>query len=217
MSAYYSRNNSYSRSYNATQAENEDRYPLTRAAKHLGLSVKAFKNGLESSNIGASEWHHVGKYANEVNYYDVSDSSEIVMSLLFWKGAKNKANSELCDSAIKNIIQVNLKEKTKIEIPGKQVIIKSSYWGGDEYSASLSYNSSNNLNKAIREIYRLREPVRKSYVNPDVPPSLQRIKLCMDGTIRDRKGRVIKDICLDDYEPKWIHPDGVQYLLINQS
>ena len=113
--AYYSRNNSYSRSANAENAETENRYPLTRAASYLSLSVQAFKKGLEFAKISTSEWHHVGKYANKVDYYDVSDESEIVNSPKFWQGAKNKANKNYCEAkrieALKNIAKENLQEK----------------------------------------------------------------------------------------------------------
>lgn len=114
-SAYYSRNKSYSRSFNAERAEVNDRYPLTRAAKHLGISVKAFKNGLDLSGITTNEWHHVGKYANMVDYYDVSNDSEIVNSYKFWKGAMNKSNKDVCTpyykKALKRQARENIEEK----------------------------------------------------------------------------------------------------------
>jgi hypothetical protein len=71
---YYSRAQSYSRSYNAERAEEEGRYPLTRAirvvAARYGITKSAARKLLELSWQG--EWHHVGKYANEINYYDTN-------------------------------------------------------------------------------------------------------------------------------------------------
>lgn len=82
--AYYSRNNSYSRSYNASCAEAEGRLPRTRAAAALGLSTKAFDAGCAACGYRATEWHHVGKYANMVDYYD---TEELSASAEFWTGA----------------------------------------------------------------------------------------------------------------------------------
>lgn len=96
-SAYYSRNQSYSRSYNAERAEADDRYPRTRAAKHLGLSTKAFDAGCAHMGYVSHEWHHVGKYANMVDYYD---TKELAASASFWLGAvlsyKTKAARREC-------------------------------------------------------------------------------------------------------------------------
>lgn len=65
-SAYYCRANSYSRSYNAHVAEAEGRMPATRAAKAWG-----FKSAAELRRwVTTSEWHHVGKFANAVDYFD---------------------------------------------------------------------------------------------------------------------------------------------------
>lgn len=84
MSAYYSRNQSYSRSHNAEVAEEEGRFPRTRAAAHLGLSVRAFDAACKAVGYRATEWHHVGKYANEVTYFD---TAELVDNPDFWTAA----------------------------------------------------------------------------------------------------------------------------------
>jgi hypothetical protein len=124
-SAFYKRNNSYSRSYNATVAEYAERFPLTRAAAHLGISVKAFKKGLEAAEITTNEWHHVGRYANRVDYYDVSYSSEIVNSISFWKGATNRSNKEICDKyrleALRKAANENLTQKFKFKNKSKDL------------------------------------------------------------------------------------------------
>lgn len=82
--AYYSRNGSYSRSANAEWAEEENRFPRSRAAKHLGVSVKAFDAGCLACGYVATEWHHVGKYAAMVDYYDCEALAD---DPLFWEGA----------------------------------------------------------------------------------------------------------------------------------
>lgn len=65
--AYYSRAGSYSRSYNACEAERAGRMPTTRASRAWGFrSAAALRRWVRTN-----EWHHVGKYANAVNYYDV--------------------------------------------------------------------------------------------------------------------------------------------------
>ena len=60
------------RSINAAIAESNERMPLTRAAQcvaaeaHITLALA--KRALQITWDG--EWHHVGKYAAETNYYD---------------------------------------------------------------------------------------------------------------------------------------------------
>ena len=85
--AYYSRSDSYSRSYNASAAEAEGRLPRTRAAAELRVSVAAFDAGCDAAGYSSREWHHVGKYANQVDYYDVE---ELRLSPDFWHGAAQK-------------------------------------------------------------------------------------------------------------------------------
>lgn len=82
--AYYSRNDSFSRSFNAERAEEENRLPRSRAAAHLELSVAAFDAGCAAVGYSPSEWHHVGKYAARVDYYDCE---ELAAQPEFWAGA----------------------------------------------------------------------------------------------------------------------------------
>ena len=67
-----------SRSVNASNAEDEGKLPLTRAIKALRdiakerqvkLSVAQAKQSLIDSWDG--EWHHVGKFSKECNYYSI--------------------------------------------------------------------------------------------------------------------------------------------------
>jgi hypothetical protein len=62
--AYYSRNDSYSRSFNAELAEEHGRLPLTRFRARYGLVPDLARR------YWSGEWHHVGKYAACVDYYD---------------------------------------------------------------------------------------------------------------------------------------------------
>lgn len=82
--AYYSRNDSFSRSYNAETAEEEGRLPRSRAAASLGLSVAAFDAGCSAVGYRATEWHHVGKFAARIDYYDCAELGE---NPEFWRGA----------------------------------------------------------------------------------------------------------------------------------
>lgn len=65
----------YSKSNNAIDAENNERYPLTKAAnifaKKMNCTVSKAKAFLKSQ--GTSEWHHTSKFYNQTQYYDVSD------------------------------------------------------------------------------------------------------------------------------------------------
>lgn len=100
--AYYGRNDSYSKSYNAEWAERNGRFPKTRAAKELGLNTKVFDEARWAINYRSKEWHHVGKYANPVNYYD---TEELKNNPEFWKAASlvvksKKKRIELFSKAI---------------------------------------------------------------------------------------------------------------------
>ena len=76
--------NGYSRSVNAECAEADGRLPRTRAAESLGLSVRAFDTGCAEARYTATEWHHVGRYASEIYYYDCNALAD---DPAFWKGA----------------------------------------------------------------------------------------------------------------------------------
>lgn len=104
-SAYYSRNNSYSRSYNAECAQEEGRYPLIRAAKKIGCSLAIFKEAIANDIISTDEWHHVSKFANKVNYYDTVAILEDIEFLKFWlKRTKIKAKRTYILSLCKPIV-----------------------------------------------------------------------------------------------------------------
>lgn len=77
---YYARAESYSRSYNAMEAENGGRYPLTRAIevvrREANVTAKAAREALTTTFDG--EWHHVGKFASRVDYYDTSAALDLL-------------------------------------------------------------------------------------------------------------------------------------------
>lgn len=64
----------YSRSKRAAAAEKEGKLPLSRAIKvvasEAGISQKLARAILQE--LGPCEWHHISKYCNITNYYNVS-------------------------------------------------------------------------------------------------------------------------------------------------
>lgn len=56
----------YSKSRRAADAEEENRFPSSIAAKKLGVSSTVLKDVLEPS-----EWHHTSSYYNPTDYYDI--------------------------------------------------------------------------------------------------------------------------------------------------
>lgn len=80
------------RSINGRIAESEGRHPLSRAkkvvAEQFGCTQVVAAAALELLHDG--EWHHVGKYAAEVNYYDSTDErlAGVVAHILACGGAK---------------------------------------------------------------------------------------------------------------------------------
>lgn len=71
MSGYFG----YSKSNNAILAEEEDRYPISRAASILAKKVKwtTAKARAFLLQNGTREWHHTSCKYNRTDYYDVSD------------------------------------------------------------------------------------------------------------------------------------------------
>jgi hypothetical protein len=81
-------------------AEEEGRLPRSRAAARLGLSQKAFDAGCRAVGYVATEWHHVGRYAIRVRYYDTNFLAE---DPAFWVGAATaykaaKKRAEVADT-----------------------------------------------------------------------------------------------------------------------
>lgn len=57
--------------------------PAIHAAKALGVSLEAFRAGTARANLETTEWHHVGKFANRVEFWD---TEELEHAPLFWAG-----------------------------------------------------------------------------------------------------------------------------------
>jgi len=58
--------------------------PRTRAAAAPGLSIRAFDAGCTAAAYVATEWHHSGKFAARVAFFD---TAELMASPEFWSGA----------------------------------------------------------------------------------------------------------------------------------
>lgn len=58
----------YSKSVNATNAEEEGKYPATQIAKLTKTEAKWVKE-----TFNPTEWHHTSKHFNKTNYYDLDE------------------------------------------------------------------------------------------------------------------------------------------------
>lgn len=206
--AYYSRNNSYSRSYNATTAEQDGRYPRTIAAKKLFLSVKAFDAGCEKAGYTSTEWHHVGKYANIVYYYD---TDELANNPLFWKGATTRSNAAYCKQQIGIAMKKRFKERFTATVK-KQAPFSMSYFDGGTYFIEENL-SVHNTSKVIREISRnriLSIDNQINHIKSHIPSRLRRFTLHSSGYMFDNKGKELRyyDINWDNYTASDLFADG---------
>lgn len=95
----------YSKSNNAVDAENHDRFPLTKAIKIVaaktGITQKESRKVLKG--IGTTEYHHTSKYYNCTDYYDIA-SAENVIDLA------RKLNLEINDSFIATFLANGLQD-----------------------------------------------------------------------------------------------------------
>lgn len=75
QSTYYSRAGSYSRSYNAEVAEDQGRAPLSRAKLTVVAEFRCTQAAAAAAllHLHDGEWHHVGKFAACVDYFDTRD------------------------------------------------------------------------------------------------------------------------------------------------
>jgi hypothetical protein len=114
--AYYEMNvgAEHSKSANAAQAETEGRYPMTVAAKKLGINVRAFRAGCAAAKYESDEWHHTGSHARRTDYYD---TVVLVSNADFWRGAAT------CYSAIaaaKLLAKHNVSPLTDVELAAEK-------------------------------------------------------------------------------------------------
>ena len=73
----------YSKSNNAVHAERNGRFPASVLAKKLGVKSAAIV-----ALIPTSEWHHVSKFFNTINYYDLEQAVERLEELKAWEEPK---------------------------------------------------------------------------------------------------------------------------------
>jgi hypothetical protein len=65
----------------------------------LKISLGAFDVGCKAIGYGPTEWHHVGRYANQVDYYDLP---YIQSQVEFWRAVMRcyKQNAKRLEIAI---------------------------------------------------------------------------------------------------------------------
>lgn len=182
-SAFYSRNNSYSRSANAEAAENQGRLPRIRAAKELEISVKAFDAGCQAIGYVATEWHHVGKYANRVDYYD---TVKLGMNIKFWQGSRTKANAAIIKEKIQSLIRLHWQERLTppepVKSPKFNTALKKICEGKGNmleqlqgfrgYSSTTFQLTPENIASKIREISLRKFEMFKKFRQPKIKPSV---------------------------------------------
>jgi len=81
--AFYKRANSYSRSFRAHEAESAGKRPRSRICEVLGVNLNDTQlSALKSAGLIRDEWHHVGKYANEIAYIEFFCSPKKTLNFL---------------------------------------------------------------------------------------------------------------------------------------
>ena len=116
------------KSDNALEAESKGRYSISEGTRRLRdeLQRKGIKVTLRNSRKALEEfgndgeWHHVGKFASEVNYYDVSAVVEML--------DEPESRQKLLD-----VLEEPLEEKARTKAEAAYVIIKWSEWAGSRY------------------------------------------------------------------------------------
>ena len=195
-SAYYAGINgggTGSRSRRAQIAELEGKMPATRAAIEWGFrSAKSLR-----AWISNCEWHHVGKYANAVDYYDVAAWLEDVAgnyTLAELSGLSSALTTRgrelIMAEAVSRIVASNLKPASRFNRRGKSRIdrfieVGVSPWS--EYSGQLSGGEFNAWVTAKKEKVRRAAIERKvaefkakiaenlSWKNPAIPKRERRL------------------------------------------
>lgn len=160
MNAYYEANvgSEHSKSANAAQAESEGRFPLTAAAKKLGISAKAFKAGCRSAKYESDEWHHTGSHARRTDYYD---TTFLAACADFWRGAAHEysptaAVKLLAKHGVNPLTDAELAAEREREISasvarveaflawfdGPRFLVQQYNSVRQEWEAALAYNSA---------------------------------------------------------------------------
>ena len=98
------------KSDNAYYAQSLGRWPLTKAVKVISSAIRGYYKVTQKQirrwleEIGPVEWHHVGKYATECNYYDTEEVVDAMLGDL-----DDSAFYDFCEdeAAIKFVQQQN--------------------------------------------------------------------------------------------------------------
>lgn len=75
----------YSESVRAAYARSEGKFPKTAFKKYYGISEKKFNELAAREIIYVSEWHHVSKYGNKVDFWAIDEEREPLFWLLIGK------------------------------------------------------------------------------------------------------------------------------------
>nr|WP_308570854.1 hypothetical protein [uncultured Prevotella sp.] len=79
----------YSKSINAASAEHEGKYPASKAAKVLGVSMAALKRCMQPC-----EWHHTSCRYNHTDYYDTKSVSSLMLGEMKEYDERKKAERQ---------------------------------------------------------------------------------------------------------------------------
>lgn len=88
------------RSRRASEAQSEGRCPASRAAKKLGVSLAAFRAGCRAANYSSDEWHHVGLYAQRVDFFD---AEYLKGNSDFWRGVASAQRGGILSDAARSV------------------------------------------------------------------------------------------------------------------
>lgn len=153
----------HSKSYNAYNAENENKFPASIADKKLNVPSGAVK-----AILPKSEWHHTGSYYNKTDYYDIDlllavknndetalsyyepdeieDAKETYEKLKTYKKPKAESNKYIADvewlswSGTRNHPIATEHKVTDVEVEEKG----SFYYFNDEYGNKIKKKIGSN-------------------------------------------------------------------------
>lgn len=96
-------------SNNAVKAYNEGKMPLSKITLaelrkfSIPLTLEEFKKAVGTGLIKSSEWHHVGKFFNKINFYDLKEISKETN----WKYIEEKIRGKPKIKFIRGIFSYN--------------------------------------------------------------------------------------------------------------
>jgi hypothetical protein len=149
-------NGSYSRSLNAESAEADGRMPMTRAipvvAQAAGITQAEARRALVASHDG--EWHHVSKFANRVDYYDINAAIAAAVGPERWAEmctAQERADQQARLAELRRLIEVWKAADAAADIPLWQFAIPTS-----------SYKAPKLIDLPRAEVQHMADAVRQS-------------------------------------------------------